>query len=85
MSYDVVLLPVAAGEDVATVFARRAEAALEEVNPGPMVDAVEVAKRKLCDVLRNQLPSFQPFPFDYASIARELGTDTAEARRRSRR
>ena len=84
MSYDIVLFPVAAGEDVAMVFARRAQAESEEVNPGPMVDAAEVAKKRISDALQEQLPTLRLFPFAYDLIAHGLGTDTAEAQRRWR-
>ena len=84
MSYDIVLFPVAAGDSAAAVFARRPESESEEVNPGPMVDSVEVAKKRVSDTLQDQLPALQPFPFDYEILALELGTDAAEAWRRWR-
>jgi hypothetical protein len=79
MSYDFHLVRVPEGGDV--------EAAVQlhlERDESEAVSARDPIKEKwkagLCEALRRCDPSLEPFEFDYATIARELGTSEDEAR-----
>src|SRR5689334_215053 len=84
MSYDLSLFRRVAGEDPETTFSRLSEDAENCLNPGPIVNAVELEKKRLADALMRGRPSLEIFPFDYPKIAASDGISEAEARRRMR-
>lgn len=84
MSYDLHLLRVPPGEDVSHVLDLHLDAQDEELNPGPLVPALEDEKQRLAKALMQFNPALRIAAFDYAGLAAMYDIDEREARRRYR-
>ena len=84
MSYDLHLLGVPPGEEASDVLGRHLDEQDEELNPGPLVQAVEDEKQRLGKALMKFNPALRIVALDYAGLAAMDQIDEAEARRRYR-
>ena len=84
MSYDLHLFLPLTGTDLLECAVASQDEAAEESADGPLDTAVEDSKRRVVAALTSALPHFEPFPFDYAEIAKLQGTSEEIARSRFR-
>ncbi len=84
MSYDLHLLRVPPGENASDVLDCHLGQQEEELNPGPLVEALEKEKQRIAHALMQFNPALRIAALDYPGLAAMYDIDEPEARRRYR-
>lgn len=84
MSYEFYLLRVAPNADAAEIYRQCLESQEAELNPGPILPAVEQEKHRLANLLMRFDSNLQIAEFDFDGLARRQNVDLEEMRRRYR-